>query len=595
MALVLRDRVQETGTANTTVSFTLAGAVTGYQSFSSVGNGNTTFYSATDASGGWEVGLGTYSTTGPTLTRTTVYSSSNSGSAVTFSGTVTVFLTYPSGRSVNLDASGNASALGTIASGTWQGSTVATAYGGTGVTTSTGANSNVLRDANQNITANNFLAGYSAVTAAGGITVLTNASAYYQRLSGSTTQTFQLPDATTCVLGQAFVFDNDSSGTLTVVDNASGAVDTIPSGGYGYIFAESVSTSAGSWGKYALLPATYDFNTTSADFGGATISNAVYNGTAIGTAYGGTGLSGATPFTSGGAVYANSASTLTSGTLPVTAGGTGVTSTPTNGQLLVGNGTNYTVATLGSGTGISTTTGAGTLQINNTGVTSAVAGTGISVSGATGAVTITNSGVTSVTGTAPVVSSGGSTPAISMAAATTSVNGYLTSTDWNTFNGKQAALVSGTNIKTINSNSILGSGNLSITASPGGSTTQVQYNSAGSFAGSANLTFDGTNLTCGGNVTANSDETLKTNWRNLPPDFIEQMAKVKRGVYDRLDVEATQVGVSAQSLLRPLKEAVLMGEDGKLSVAYGNAALVLAIELAERVVSLEARLSVLEK
>jgi hypothetical protein len=49
---------------------------------------------------------------------------------------------------------------------------------------------------------------------------------------------------------------------------------------------------------------------------------------------------------------------------------------------------------------------------------------------------VTSSGVTSVTGTAPVVSSGGATPAISMAAATTSVNGYLTSTDWTTFNSK---------------------------------------------------------------------------------------------------------------------------------------------------------------
>jgi len=58
------------------------------------------------------------------------------------------------------------------------------------------------------------------------------------------------------------------------------------------------------------------------------------------------------------------------GTLNVGFGGTGVTTTPTNGQLLIGNGTNYTVATLGSGTGISTTTGAGTLTINNTGVTS---------------------------------------------------------------------------------------------------------------------------------------------------------------------------------------------------------------------------------
>lgn len=103
MALVLADRVQQSGTANTTVSFTLSGSVTGFQSFAVVGNGNTTYYSATDASGNWEVGIGTYATSGPTLTRTTILSSSNSGSAVTFSGTVNVFITYPSGRSVYAD------------------------------------------------------------------------------------------------------------------------------------------------------------------------------------------------------------------------------------------------------------------------------------------------------------------------------------------------------------------------------------------------------------------------------------------------------------------------------------------------------------
>jgi hypothetical protein len=104
MPLVLADRVQQTGTANTTVSFTLSGSVTGFQSFAAVGNTNTTYYAATDASGNWEAGIGTYSTTGPTLTRTTILSSSNSGSAVTFSGTVNVFVTYPASKSVNLDA-----------------------------------------------------------------------------------------------------------------------------------------------------------------------------------------------------------------------------------------------------------------------------------------------------------------------------------------------------------------------------------------------------------------------------------------------------------------------------------------------------------
>jgi hypothetical protein len=100
MPLVVADRVQQTGTANTTVSFTLSGSVTGFQSFAVIGNTNTTYYGATDGSGNWEVGVGTYSTTGPTLTRTTIISSSNSGSAVTFSGTVNVFVTYPSADAV---------------------------------------------------------------------------------------------------------------------------------------------------------------------------------------------------------------------------------------------------------------------------------------------------------------------------------------------------------------------------------------------------------------------------------------------------------------------------------------------------------------
>ena len=110
--------------------------------------------------------------------------------------------------------------------------------------------------------------------------------------------------------------------------------------------------------------------------------------------------------------------------------------------------------------------------------------------------------VTSVTGTAPVVSSGGTTPAISMAAATTSVNGYLTNTDWNTFNGKQAALVSGTNIKTVGGVSLLGSGDVGTIGVAYGGTgltsltaNYIPYgNGTSAFSSSANLTFNGTSL-----------------------------------------------------------------------------------------------------
>jgi hypothetical protein len=357
MALVVNDRVQQTGTANTTVSFTLSGSVTGYQSFSVIGNGNTTFYGATDTTGNWEVGIGTYAT-GGTLTRTTILASSNSGSAVTFSGTVTVFVTYPSEKSVNLDASGNVSALGTITSAVWNGTTIPVAYGGTGVTTSSGANSVVLRDSNSNITTNNTFNGYTLVTAAGGTTTMTAASTFYQKLvAGTGGQTFKLPDATTLPNGATYIFDNDSTGTLTIQDSTGGAIDTITAGALDYIYLESNGTVAGSWGQYAFVPASYDFNTTSASFGNATISNAVWNGTTIASGYGGTGL---TTFTAANnALYSTSSSALAAGTLPVAAGGTAGTTAATafnnlspittTGDLIIGTGTN-TAGRLGIGT-----------------------------------------------------------------------------------------------------------------------------------------------------------------------------------------------------------------------------------------------------
>ena len=106
MALVLKDRVLETCSAPGTGAVTLLGAVTGYQAFSTVGNGNTCYYAIADQSGSnWEVGIGTYATSGNTLTRTTILSSSNAGSTVNFAtGTQNVFLTYPSERSVNLSS-----------------------------------------------------------------------------------------------------------------------------------------------------------------------------------------------------------------------------------------------------------------------------------------------------------------------------------------------------------------------------------------------------------------------------------------------------------------------------------------------------------
>lgn len=106
MALVVADRVQETTTTTGTGTITLAGAVSGYQSFAVIGNGNTTYYAITSGNN-WEVGIGTYTSAGTTLARTTILASSAAGAAITLSGTSNVFCTYPADQSVYQDASGN--------------------------------------------------------------------------------------------------------------------------------------------------------------------------------------------------------------------------------------------------------------------------------------------------------------------------------------------------------------------------------------------------------------------------------------------------------------------------------------------------------
>lgn len=109
MALVIKDRVKETTTTTGTGTYTLAGAEVGFQSFSTIGNGNTTYYAVTDG-GDWEVGIGTYTASGTTLARTTILSSSNSNNAVSWSaGEKFVFVTQPSSKASYLDASGNQS------------------------------------------------------------------------------------------------------------------------------------------------------------------------------------------------------------------------------------------------------------------------------------------------------------------------------------------------------------------------------------------------------------------------------------------------------------------------------------------------------
>jgi len=266
--------------------------------------------------------------------------------------------------------------------------------GGTGVTVSSGANSVVLRDSNVNINANAFNDGYTNTAASGTQIVLTAASVRRYTITGSGGQTIKLPDATTLVNGEIFEFDNNqSSGAITVNNNSNTLIVSVPSGGLVRVNLLSNATAAGSWDRHDYAPANVSWSTNTLDYAGS-ITSATWNGSTVQVNRGGTGATTLTGYVKGSGTSALTAAS----TIPTT----DLSGTITNAQLA-----NSAITINGTSTSLGGSISVGT--------------------------------VTSVTGTSPVVSSGGNTPAISMPAATSSVNGYLTSADWTTFNGKQPA------------------------------------------------------------------------------------------------------------------------------------------------------------
>ena len=99
------------------------------------------------------------------------------------------------------------------------------------------------------------------------------------------------------------------------------------------------------------------------------------------------------------------------------------------------------------------------------------------------------------------------------------------------------------------------------------------------------------NINATGYVAGTSDESVKTNWRPLPTNYLENLVKVKYGIYDRTDIDLTQAGVSAQDMQKILSQVVRTDDAGKLALEYANAAMVTVIALTERVLELEAKLA----
>jgi hypothetical protein len=329
------------------------------------------------------------------LDQTNLVTSVNGQTGAVSVGTVTsVAATVPAFLSV---AGSPITTSGTLAL-TYSGTALPVANGGTGVTTSSGANSVVLRDASVNISANAVSEGFSNVAAAGTTTTLTVASVPNYVVTGSGGQTYKLPDATTLANGANYVFNNNqSSGTIVVQNNSSTTVATIQSGGFVEVILLSNATAAGSWDVHNFAPSNVSWSTNTFDYAGS-ITSATWNGTAVAINRGGTGQATAS------AAFNALSPVTTTGDLIVGNGTNSATrlAIGTNGYVLTSNGT---TATWAASTGGVTSFSAGTTGLTpSTGTTGAItlAGTLAVANGGTGVTTSTGSGNT-VLSTSPTL------------------------------------------------------------------------------------------------------------------------------------------------------------------------------------------------
>jgi len=421
--------------------------------------------------------------------------------------------------------------------------TLAVANGGTGVTTSSGASSVVLRDANGNISTNATFNGFTSVAASGTTITLTAASTPVYSITGSGGQVIQLPNATTLSNGAIFSFNNNqSSGAITVNNSSATLVVSVPSGAYVTVVLLSNATSAGTWDRHDQTPSNTSWSTNTLDYPGS-ITSATWNGATVTVSRGGTGATTLTGVLKGNGTSAFTAAVAgTDYQAPIT-----LTTTGTSGAAtFAGNTLNIPQYSGGGGSPGGSTTQvqynssgsfAGSANLTFDGTTLTAAGFSGPHNGTVGATTASTGAFTTLSASSTVSGTGFSTylaspPAIGGTAAAA---GTFTTGTFNTSTVHKGA-TSGT--VTISAPTVAGTqsytlptalpavsgyaltsttgGVMSWAASgsgtPGGSNTQIQFNNSSAFGGSANLTWDGTNVQLGATGALRFADTDSSNY-----------------------------------------------------------------------------------